>query len=193
MLLGSRVEQIHWSGANVSSVTINGEQHEYSAVVFCTGYESNRLARQMGLQAPAVLPVAGYSLTYPEGEHSTQLSVTDTSARTVFCRIDDKIRIAGMMDIGRKQSGVPTERLGILKAQAQSRFPEMAEYSKEGNPWIGVRAMSADNQPFIARSRELNNVYFNTGQGMLGWTLAAYSGKRLAKMIDEEFSINQSN
>ena len=84
------------------------------------------------LQAPAVLPVAGYSLTYPEGEHSTQLSVTDTSARTVFCRIDDKIRIAGMMDIGRKQSEVPTERLGILKAQAQSRFPEMAEYSKEG-------------------------------------------------------------
>jgi D-amino-acid dehydrogenase len=49
--------------------------------------------------------------------------------------------------------------------------------------WSGERPMTPSSRPIIAPSRRLRGVYINAGHGMLGWTLAMGSARRLVQMI----------
>ena len=50
------------------------------------------------------------------------------------------------------------------------------------NPWAGFRPMSSDGVPIIGKTK-IDGLYLNTGQGHLGWTMAAASGRVAADVI----------
>ncbi|MGO8249310.1 FAD-dependent oxidoreductase, partial [Rhizobium johnstonii] len=45
--------------------------------------------------------------------------------------------------------------------------------------WSGERPMTPTSMPIIAASRRIKGHYINAGQGMLGWTLALGSARRV--------------
>jgi D-amino-acid dehydrogenase len=60
-------------------------------------------------------------------------------------------------------------------------FPKAGDVSR-AKFWCGLRPMTPDGTPVIARAK-YSNFYLNTGHGTLGWTMAAGSGQVLADLI----------
>jgi D-amino-acid dehydrogenase len=60
-------------------------------------------------------------------------------------------------------------------------FPDVHGYV-EPERWAGLRPATPSNLPVIGRGR-LPNLYFNTGHGTLGWTLACGSASALADIL----------
>ncbi|MFX7760075.1 FAD-dependent oxidoreductase, partial [Acinetobacter baumannii] len=49
--------------------------------------------------------------------------------------------------------------------------------------WAGLRPCTPGNVPLIGRSR-INGLWYNTGHGSLGWTLACGSARLLSRLMD---------
>ena len=39
--------------------------------------------------------------------------------------------------------------------------------------------------PIVKRSKRNDNIYYNTGHGHLGWTLSAFTARKIAEQITE--------
>jgi len=61
-------------------------------------------------------------------------------------------------------------------------FPQL-RHDGETEYWAGLRPATPGNVPVIGRGR-LPNLYYNTGHGTLGWTLACGSGRAIAAIVD---------
>ncbi len=60
-------------------------------------------------------------------------------------------------------------------------FPQAGDVRK-ASFWTGLRPMTPDGPPIIGKSK-IANLWFNTGHGTLGWTMAAGSGQLLSDLI----------
>jgi D-amino-acid dehydrogenase len=47
----------------------------------------------------------------------------------------------------------------------------------------GDRQMTLSSRPIIARSRHIRGLYINAGHGMLGWSLALGSARRVVGVV----------
>ena len=52
-------------------------------------------------------------------------------------------------------------------------------------PWAGLRPMTPYMMPIVKRSKRNDNIYYNTGHGHLGWTLSAFTARKIAEQITE--------
>ena len=53
-----------------------------------------------------------------------------------------------------------------------------------------MRAVTPDGLPLIGKHKNFDNLYINTAQGFLGWTLSCYSGKLLSDIINNHIDYN---
>ena len=100
----------------------------------------------------------------------------------VLCRIGDRLRVAGMADVGLVKPCPPVKRIKTIRSILKTRFPQAGDYSQDGEPWIGMRPMTPSSQPIIQQYKS-TNLFLNCGHGMLGWTLAAGSADQLSDLI----------
>ncbi|MCJ2188998.1 FAD-dependent oxidoreductase [Novosphingobium beihaiensis] len=149
-------------------------------LVVCLGIDAPGYLAPLGIRAP-VQPMKGYSFTAPPGGHAPQVSLTDTARKIVFCRLGGKMRIAGLAELGVRDLRVDPARLHTLIEAARTAMPRAARYGEAEDGWAGLRPMSPDSVPIVRRAA--GNVFLNIGHGMLGWTLAAGSGERVAELV----------
>lgn len=154
---------------------------EAGHVVLSTGPQSARLAATARLRLP-IVPMRGYSLTLPARPEAPSVSITDTARKIVFCRLGERLRIAGMADVGWSRPEPPAARIDALRSAARAVFPDAADYDAPGAPWAGLRPMTPDSRPLIGATA-FPNLWLNCGHGMLGWTLACGSAERLLQAM----------
>lgn len=159
----------------------DGRQRASRSLVVCAGVQAVSLSRQLGVYLP-LMPMKGYSLTAPLGEQAPAVSITDTDRKLVFCRLGDRMRIAGMAEIGNHRAAVDPARSKQLKTLARASLPGAARYDAVESYWAGLRPMTPESAPIIRRER--GNIVFNVGHGMLGWTLAMGAGERAVALCD---------
>lgn len=151
---------------------------EADRFVLSLGAGSKAFARDCGLRLP-IYPVKGHSITIPG--HALTHSVTDYSRKIVYAPLEDATRVAGFADFKGYDLTIEPARIGTLEKAASATF---AMTSAGANaPWAGLRPMTPDSRPLIGPS-PLAGLYLNTGQGMLGWTLACGSARLLTDLID---------
>lgn len=152
-------------------------------VVIAAGMGSARLARMLGAEA-GLAALKGYSLTYRLGPDSVapHVSVTDTKNKVVYARLGQRLRVAGMVDMGDDSLAVDPRRIATLKAQVAEFLPQL---KAQGEPaaWAGLRPARADGKPVVDRVPGLDNAWLNIGHGALGFTLAAGTAALLADRI----------
>jgi D-amino-acid dehydrogenase len=182
--LGVRLIDFIREGSSIRALKTSAGDIEADVVVLCAGFQTRSLASILGVNL-SILPVSGYSLTYSALDGTPDTSITDTSRKIVICRVGNKVRIAGMADMGLVTNKPPEVRIQTLIRSAQNRFPLAADYSGEANPWVGIRPMTPDSRPVI-RQCGADNVYVNCGHGMLGWTLAAGTANILREQIQDK-------
>ncbi len=149
--------------------------------VIAGGLESRELFAKLGVRVP-ILGLRGYSITLDCADGvAPDVSVTDSHHKIVFARIGERLRVAGMVDIGSEAADIPADRLKTLTAQAMDNFPHAGNYA-QASAWAGVRPATPSGRPIIDQVR-YSNLYANIGHGALGLTLAAGSAALLADRI----------
>jgi D-amino-acid dehydrogenase len=164
------------------------EELPIDLVVIAGGPEVASLTHDVP-EARAIWPVRGYSLTLPAHANAPRVSLTDVARKLAFAHLGDRFRVAGLADIGPRGKGYETERFDVLAKTARDVFPKLFAREADGDRWSGERPMTPSSQPLVQRSRRLTGLYLNIGHGMLGWTLALGTARRVADLAAEDVSI----
>ena len=186
-LFDTLVHRLNRTGARITGIEIeHGGQRETLGAdkyVIAAGSYSPLLTRPLGEHLP-IYPVKGYSTTLKlkDPARAPSTSLTDESRRIVCSRLGDTLRIAGTAELNGYNTELDPERCAALLRWAEDIFPGACDPA-EPNYWAGLRPTTPSNLPIIGRGK-LENLYYNTGHGTLGWTLATGSAKVLASMID---------
>ncbi|MCB1778066.1 MAG: D-amino acid dehydrogenase [Candidatus Competibacteraceae bacterium] len=168
-------------GSRISGVQTNYGVISADAYVVCLGAQSPLVTKDLGISLP-IFPGKGYSITFPAGPHCPLVNITDTSYRLVYSRLGSHLRVAGVMEFVGYNLAVKEKRLQRMIKRARTSFPQGGDYAKPSNPWVGLRPLTPDSAPIISGS-PYDNLYFNTGHGMLGWTLACGSATLLTDLL----------
>ncbi|KQP20510.1 D-amino acid dehydrogenase [Pseudorhodoferax sp. Leaf267] len=170
--LGTEVRGfVQRADAVVALVTARGDLPA-DAFVLALGPQTPRLARQLGLRLP-IYPLKGYSVTLPVGQAAApRVSVTDSARKTVFARLGDRLRVAGMAELVGEDLRIAPERIATLLASTEALFPGCAAVP-DPRPWAGLRPATPTGLPIVGRQPGgPSNLWVNSGHGALGFTLA---------------------
>lgn len=180
VLFGRTVERLRIESNAAAAVLSDGEELSADLVVDCSGADGGRLLRRLGITVP-IMPMKGYSFTAPATATSPSVSITDVEGRIVFTRLGERMRVAGLADLGNADRTIDPRRMDALLASARQSMPAGAAFDRAGAFWAGLRPMTPDAQPRIARPHP--RLAYNLGHGVLGWTLAMGSAERLARLV----------
>ena len=183
--LDTKVTGLNVSRGRIEAVETNKGRIGADAFVFCTGASTSLLSEVWGESLP-LMPMAGYSLTYPRNDHSPQVSITDVASKTVMCMLGDQLRFAGLADLGDSRAFPDKRRVEVLCRILERRYGRMADGSIGAKTWIGHRPMTPSSTPLI-RKAKVGAAFLNCGHGMLGWTLASGSGHVVSGLVDKYF------
>lgn len=182
---GVQAEGFETAGGRITSIQTNQGLVAFDAVVVAAGVGSARLAHQLGMRLP-IYPLKGYSVTIPldEPEDAPNVSLSDEGRKIVMSRLGGRLRAAGMADLVGYDSSVNPRRAKAIGEQVLELFPgcgglDAAEF------WAGLRPMTPDGSPVLGRVSQWENLYFNSGHGSLGWTMACGSGRVIADLVAE--------
>jgi len=184
IMLGTGAERFIVDRGRIRAVETSRGPIQADVFVLTTGPDVPSLARTAGLRVP-VAPMKGYSITLPATEDAPVISITDTRAKIVFCRLGDQLRIAGMAELGRVDRNIDEHRIDMLLNAARTCLPMAAHWHEDPHAWAGLRPMTPDCRPIIGATR-ISNLFLNCGHGMLGWTLACGSAELTAGWVAGE-------
>ncbi len=168
---------------NAGTETGATEQMGADAFLVALGSYSAALVRPLGDVLP-IYPVKGYSVTLPLAAEADApfVSITDESRRIVCSRLGNRLRVAGTAELTGFDASVHPGRCAAILRRVEQLFPQLKS-SGEVEYWAGLRPATPNNVPVIGRGRP-GNLFFNTGHGTLGWTLACGSGQAIADIIN---------
>ncbi|OZI41265.1 D-amino acid dehydrogenase small subunit [Bordetella genomosp. 5] len=177
--MSTEVLGLRTNGPVVTGVRTDAGDIGADAVVLATGVGSRALLRPLGHDVP-IYPLKGYSLSVPladDDDTAPRISVTDYERRIVYARVGRVLRIAAMVDIGSRDTGIDPARVALLKRQVLEVFPHLD--LSDAQPWAGLRPATPTGKPLIGPVRGVDNLWLNIGQGALGFTLACGSAALL--------------
>ncbi|MAW33737.1 MAG: amino acid dehydrogenase [Proteobacteria bacterium] len=175
------------SKVNYLEANVAGRCENFSAdaYVVALGSHSPDILSKIGVKIP-VYPVKGYSVTIPleNTELAPTVCITDENAKIAISRLGSRLRAAGTAELAGYDLSIRDERCEAIISRVKKLFPEVGGFSK-ARKWSGLRPAVPSNIPIIGKTK-YENLYVNTGQGTLGWTLACGSGIGLANVISEK-------
>ncbi|SIT56117.1 D-amino-acid dehydrogenase [Mesorhizobium prunaredense] len=180
-LFNTKVLGVRRQAKKLVAVITEKEEIQCSRAVMSLGANTRLIARTAGIWLP-IWPVQGYSFTIPAFDAAPRASITDTFRKTVFCRIGDRLRVAGLADIAPAGGKFREDRFFTLLATARGIFPRAGDYDGELNAWTGFRPVTPNSKPIVGRTK-IEGLYLNCGHGSLGWTLSMATGSALADVI----------
>jgi D-amino-acid dehydrogenase len=180
LLLGTRVERLVIESGRLRAVRTSHGAHEAELTVLAAGVASHAIGRSAGVMVP-VLPIRGYSITAPirASNRGPRHSITDSARKTVYAPLAATLRVAGFAEIGTR--GPTPGRVEALARETDTVFPGACDTAAAGT-WTGLRPATPTSLPMIGPTR-IQGLAINTGQGALGFTLAAGSARLLADLV----------
>lgn len=158
----------------------------FDAMVVCAGAAATPLLKQLGVRLP-LLALHGYSLTAPlrhiDGlaTPGPRAALTDARYRVAITRMGQRVRVAGIAEIGGDPEHFSAGPLRLLHRVLDDWFPG-AVLSQKAQHWKGARPALPDGPPVLGASGA-PGVWLNLGHGNHGWTLACGSARVLAETL----------
>ena len=117
-------------------------------------------------------------------EKAPEHSGIDEDNLLAFSLLGNKIRFTSVAEIsGYDTANTPSDFTEMI-ALVESLFPNAFDFSKV-EYWAGLRPMTPNGSPIFGKGK-MQNMYFNTGHGHLGWTMCAGSAKIISHLISGE-------
>ena len=130
-----------------------------------------------------IYPVKGYSVTLPiDGANNPPtVGAIDEDTLCAYVRLGDRMRATSIAEFaGYDTSHRPADFAPILRS-VRELLPNAADYSRP-QYWACLRPMTPAGTPILGRGR-YHNLFYNTGHGHLGWTLACGTARITADLI----------
>lgn len=179
---GTRIESIQGEGDRIARVMTDRGAIEADAYVLSLGNHSPVLARPLGLKLP-IYPVKGYSLSIPIGNHrgAPTLGAVDEDNLVALAPMGDRLRVTATAEFAGYDTSHKPSDFGHMLSVAEELYAEGADY-KRAEHWAGLRPMTPEGTPIIGRTR-YGNLFVNSGQGHMGWTMSHGSARLAADLI----------
>jgi D-amino-acid dehydrogenase len=132
-----------------------------------------------------VYPVKGYSLTLPIDGANNPPTVggIDEDSLCAYVRLGDRLRATSIAEFaGYDTSHRPADFTNILSA-LRELLPNAADYRRP-QYWACLRPMTPEGTPILGRGR-YHNLFYNTGHGHMGWTMACGTARITADLIGD--------
>jgi D-amino-acid dehydrogenase len=161
------------------------EQITADGIVICAGVGSRALAAQLGDRVN-IYPVKGYSITVNLDDEASQtaapwVSLMDDPVKIVSSRLAaDRLRVAGTAEFNGYNYDIRADRIEPLVNWVRREMPRVN--TSDAVPWAGLRPMLPDLMPKVGAGKR-QGVFYNTGHGHLGWTLAAATAETITEIV----------
>lgn len=176
------IERLNVEGGRVQSISTSKGVVKGNAFVVAMGSYSPLLVRSHGIKLD-VFPVKGYSMTVPITNESVAPVVggLDEDNLLAFSRLGDRLRLTATAQFTGYDTKHSPSDFRYMTNAAKSLFPTIGDYSKS-KYWAGLRPATPDGNTRFGTAR-YPNLFLNTGQGSMGWTMACGSGRVTADLI----------
>jgi D-amino-acid dehydrogenase len=179
---GTRVRALRAEGDRVSSVLTDRGTLTADAYVLALGVQSPIIARTAGVRLP-VYPAKGYSSTFPlrPGGLAPTVPGVDEEWLVAWSRMGDRLRLTSTAEFTGYDRRWSPRNFKDIRQLAHDLFPDAADYTR-GEYRACLRPMTPAGPPILGTGRH-ENLFFNTGHGHMGWTMACGSGRIVADLI----------
>ncbi len=182
-LLNSTITGIATDGDRIAGVITESGRRAADGYVLALGSYSPLVARGLSVKLP-VYPVKGYSVTIPTAgfDGAPTIGGVDEEYLVAFCRMGDRLRLTATADFAGYDTAYEAKDFALMLRVARELFPNAGAFDQPSH-WACLRPMTPDGPPIIGGTR-YQNLWINTGQGHMGWTMACGSGRIIADLID---------
>jgi len=180
--LGRAIRALDSDGESVRGVVTDEGILRADNYVLSLGVDSPKIAKTIGVRIP-IYPAKGYSVTFPirDGDEAPVVGGVDEELLVAWCRLGDSLRMTSTAEFaGYDRTWKPKDYWNIHK-MAQILFPNAADYSR-GSYRACLRPMTPDGPAIIGRGAH-RNLFYNTGHGHMGWTMACGSSRAAADIV----------
>jgi D-amino-acid dehydrogenase len=178
---GITIRGLDIDGDTVRAVTTDQGDIAGDLFVLSLASDSPSMVRNHGVRLP-IYPIKGYSLTLPaRARGAPTMGGVDEALLVAFSRMGDRLRLTATADFAGYDTDFSERDFTIMLRVARDLFPEGADYDRR-DYWSCLRPTTPDGPPVVGRGRH-RNLYFNTGHGHMGWTMACGSARILADLI----------
>jgi D-amino-acid dehydrogenase len=172
------------SGKVHSAVMEDGDSIAADVFVLAAGVQSPKIARTVGTRLP-IAPAKGYSATFPmkdNGGRLMRVGAVDEQLLVAWCRMGDRLRMTSSAEFTGYETTYTERDLRMIRKLAADLLPDAADYDK-GTYTACNRPMTPDGPPILGTAKH-DNLYFNSGHGHMGFTMACGSSRIVADLID---------
>ncbi len=178
------IRRLVLDGDRVDQVVTDKGAFVADAYVLSLGCASPILARQLGVKLP-IYPIKGYSVTIPVAPanraRAPRIGGVDEDNLVAYVRMGERLRITATAEFaGYDLSHRPSDFRHMLAA-ARDLFPEGCAFDRPSYRAC-LRPMTPQGTPIFGLGRQ-RNLYFNTGHGHMGWTMACGAARIAADLI----------
>lgn len=179
---GTTVTGLDGDGERITAVVTDKGRENADAVVLALGIYSPHLARQLGDSLP-IYPVKGYSITAPVAGRNNPPGIggIDEENLVAYAPYGDRVRATATAEFsGYARNHGPQDFRAMLHVMREL-FPHGADWQLS-EYWAGLRPMTPEGTPILGQGR-YKNLWFNTGQGHMGWTMSHGAARITADLI----------
>ena len=180
--LGTRVTALQAGGDRIDAALTTAGVLTADNYVLALGVGAPGVARTVGVGLP-VYPAKGYSSTFPlkPGGRAPMVPGVDEKWLVGWSRLGDWLRLTSTAEFAGYDWGwTPRDFNNILKL-ARDLFPDAADYDR-GEYRACLRPMTPDGPPILGLGRH-RNLFFNSGHGHMGWTMACGTARIVADLM----------
>jgi D-amino-acid dehydrogenase len=91
--------------------------------------------------------------------------VTDFERKILYARMDDRLRVAAMVDLVGEDLSLDPQRLAGLQRAVRQMFPQAADFDA-AESWAGLRPATPGGTPILGAT-PISNLWLNVGHGAL--------------------------
>lgn len=185
-VLDTTVTGFEKTGTNVNAVITDKGKITGEHFIIATGSWIPEVSKMLGIKL-LLQPGKGYSYTYEHVEKNIRYPAILVDGRCAITPWGHRLRIGGTMELSGINNKVLVKRMQGIYDSARSFYPGLQiDLPPADKIWNGLRPVTPDGLPYIARASQYNNVIIAGGHAMLGISQGTGTGLIVSQLVQNK-------